>query len=123
MLYLLLLFTELVGWLVGWVGNTNWFIHYLVYRRQPFEMLVIFTTTISVINRYRAIKTYYSVWLIIYFSCYYSNVLLLSFHILQFPFCLHLLGFQLLLFLERKTTVSECANHSQGMSTRLYNQE
>jgi hypothetical protein len=27
----------------GW-GNTDWFIHYLVCSRGPFEMLVIFAT-------------------------------------------------------------------------------
>jgi hypothetical protein len=38
------------------VNGADWFIHYLVCREGPFEMLVIFTTTISVINKYKAIR-------------------------------------------------------------------
>jgi hypothetical protein len=38
------------------VYSADWFIHYLVCRKGPFEMLVIFTTTISVINKYKAIR-------------------------------------------------------------------
>jgi hypothetical protein len=36
------------------MDSTDWFVRYLVCRKGPFEMLVIFTTTISVINKYRA---------------------------------------------------------------------
>jgi hypothetical protein len=38
------------------VDGADWFIHYLVCRKGPFEMLVIFTTTISVFNKYRAMR-------------------------------------------------------------------
>jgi hypothetical protein len=38
------------------VHCTDWFIHYLVCRRGPFEILVIVTTTINVISKYKAIR-------------------------------------------------------------------
>jgi hypothetical protein len=38
------------------MNATDWFIHYLVCRKGPFEMLAIFTTTINVINKYKAIR-------------------------------------------------------------------
>jgi hypothetical protein len=49
------------------VEITNWFIHYLVCRRGPFEMLVICTTTISDTNRCKAIG------IVVPFSRYYDN--------------------------------------------------
>jgi hypothetical protein len=41
------------------MDGADWFIHYLVCRKGPFEMSVIFTTTISVIKAMRIVINIY----------------------------------------------------------------
>jgi hypothetical protein len=82
------------------VYSADWFIYYLVCCKGPFEMLVIFTTTINVINKYKAIRI-----VIIPFGCLYnflviviiSSVIITSY--LEFSFLFKFAQFSIIIIL------------------------